>query len=157
MLSTHFTLSRAIKSRTAIEQGIDNMPSPDVIEVMKTTALNILEPVRTYYDIPIIPSSFYRGPKLEVEICRRSIEKQLASGKVKTIEEYIAKKQHPKGQAVDFEVGTVDNEDLFQWCNSNLDFDQLILEFYKPADPCSGWVHGSYVSPERNRHMILRY
>jgi hypothetical protein len=36
-----------------------------------------------------------------------------------------------------------------------LDFDQLILEFYKEDDPMAGWVHISYVSPEDNRREVL--
>ena len=36
----------------------------------------------------------------------------------------------------------------------NLDFDQLILEFYTPGIPDSGWVHVSYKS-EGNRKSVL--
>ena len=36
----------------------------------------------------------------------------------------------------------------------NLDFDQLILEFYTPGIPDSGWVHVSYKT-EGNRQSIL--
>jgi hypothetical protein len=36
------------------------------------------------------------------------------------------------------------NADLAQWIADNCDFRQLILEFYTPGIPDSGWVHVSY-------------
>jgi zinc D-Ala-D-Ala carboxypeptidase len=36
-----------------------------------------------------------------------------------------------------------------------LDFDQLILEFYTPGIPDSGWVHVSYKADGENRKSIL--
>ena len=37
----------------------------------------------------------------------------------------------------------------------NLEFDQLILEFYRDGEPDSGWIHVSWSSGE-NRNQILR-
>ena len=52
-----------------------------------------------------------------------------------------AKSQHARGEA--------------EWITKNLDFDQLILEFYVPDDPSSGWVHVSYSRiKEEQRHDI---
>ena len=33
--------------------------------------------------------------------------------------------------------------------------DQHISEFYEDGDPTSGWIHLSYVSPEKNRNKCL--
>jgi len=55
-----------------------------------------------------------------------------------------------QGQAVDFEIKGIDNKDVATWISKNLVFDQLILEFYTPGQPSSGWVHCSYVAG-RNR------
>jgi zinc D-Ala-D-Ala carboxypeptidase len=63
--------------------------------------------------------------------------------------------QHCKGQAADIEVPGVANGDVAEWIVENCDFDQLILEFYTPGIPDSGWVHVSYVSEEDNRKSIL--
>jgi len=52
--------------------------------------------------------------------------------------------QHCHGQAADFESYSVSNPDLAEWIRDNLEFDQLILEFYNGKDPNSGWVHCSY-------------
>lgn len=49
----------------------------------------------------------------------------------------------------------VDNKEVAEWIRDVLDFDQLILEFYKDGEPNSGWIHCSYA--EDNRGSILRY
>ena len=59
--------------------------------------------------------------------------------------------QHTLGQAVDIEIPGIDNEELFDYIKENLEYDQIILEFYDGVDPRSGWVHVSYVSLEDNR------
>ena len=63
--------------------------------------------------------------------------------------------QHVKGQAVDIEIAGIGNYDLAEWVMNNLDFDQLLLEFYYPGQPTSGWVHISYVSENQNRNQVL--
>jgi zinc D-Ala-D-Ala carboxypeptidase len=55
--------------------------------------------------------------------------------------------QHPttaQGFAADIEIPSIANADLAQWIADNCDFRQLILEFYTPGIPDSGWVHVSY-------------
>jgi hypothetical protein len=64
--------------------------------------------------------------------------------------------QHTLGQAADFEVPGISNMELAQWIIDNLDYDQLILEFYDDVDPRSGWVHCSYVE-NPNRKKALRF
>jgi len=44
---------------------------------------------------------------------------------------------------------------IAEWIRDNLDFDQLILEFYTPGIPDSGWVHVSYKADGDNRKSIL--
>ena len=46
------------------------------------------------------------------------------------------------------------NFEVAEYIRDNLDFDQLILEFYTPGIPDSGWVHVSYKS-EGNRKQVL--
>ncbi|OUW63895.1 MAG: hypothetical protein CBD61_01290 [Pelagibacteraceae bacterium TMED201] len=62
--------------------------------------------------------------------------------------------QHAKGQAADFEITGIDNKVLAEYIIDNLDFDQIILEFYTDGDPNSGWVHCSY--KDDNRKQVLR-
>lgn len=65
---------------------------------------------------------------------------------------YFNSKQHPNGEAVDFEIkGSNGNKALWDWIKkSSLKYDQLILEFHNPsAGAFSGWVHGSVVDEAR--------
>ncbi len=137
-LSEHFWLSELVKSSTATRLGIDNWPADNaIVESLKATCLHILEPVRNHFGIPFSPNSGYRC----LELNRKLKSKDTS--------------QHTKGQAVDFELPSVSNYDLAQWCRNNLEFDQLILEFYNSGDPYSGWVHCSYVSGFKNRKSVI--
>jgi zinc D-Ala-D-Ala carboxypeptidase len=49
----------------------------------------------------------------------------------------------------------VDNKKLAEWIKENLEYDQLILEFYRDGEPDSGWVHVSWNS-DKNRSNSLR-
>ena len=49
----------------------------------------------------------------------------------------------------------VSNKELADYINENLDYDQLILEYWKESDPNSGWVHCSY-SQNHNRKQYLK-
>jgi len=51
--------------------------------------------------------------------------------------------------AADFELFGIDNNKVSDWIKENLMFDQLILEYYIPGRPNSGWVHVSY-NPDIN-------
>lgn len=67
---------------------------------------------------------------------------------------YYSAKQHPKGEAVDFEInGSKSNKALWDWIKtSTIKYDQLILEFHKPAvGPFSGWVHCSTTEEARTK------
>lgn len=138
-LSKNFRLYELIKSSTANRLGIDNYPKEkQIIEKLKLTTQNILQPVRDYYQVPFSPNSGYRC--LELNRALGSSDNS----------------QHVKGEAVDFEIPIVTTFELAEWVHDNLDFDQLILEMYNPDDgPNSGWVHCSYVGPEENRREVL--
>jgi len=135
-LSKNFTVAELIKSNTASRLGIDNTPSADVVNNLQVLAFKVLQPVRDHFDAPITVSSGYRSPKLN---------KAVKGSKTS---------QHVTGQAADIEIYNVPNEELFNWIKDNLQFDQLILEFYNPADPSSGWVHVSY-NEQDNRNMYF--
>ena len=57
----------------------------------------------------------------------------------------------------DFEIAGVPNIKIAYWLSNNVDFDQLILEFYNKDDPAGGWVHVSYNEKGANRKQILTY
>ena len=137
-LSGHFSLAELTKSQTATRKGIDNKPTLDHIENLTELCTQVLEPTRRNFGKPMVISSGYRS----AELCE-------AIGSSKN-------SQHAKGEAADFEMFGVDNKELAKYIKNNLVFDQLILEFYNPDDPSSGWVHCSY-SKEENRKQSLLY
>ena len=65
--------------------------------------------------------------------------------------------QHAKAEAADFECIGTDNAELADWINQNLDYDQLILEFYDPGEPNSGWVHCSWVAENPRKQLLRAY
>jgi len=135
-LSANFQLSELVKSQVADRKGIPNNPSPSHIDNLKSLCLNVLQPIRSHFDEPVIISSGYRS----AELC-------IAIGSKPT-------SQHSEGKAADIEIVNVDNKELAMWIKNNLEFDQLILEFYKEGEPDSGWVHVSY-NGENNRNQFL--
>lgn len=133
-LSENFTLAELAKSSTALRLGINNAPNPSEINFLRQLANNILQPVRDEHGSYAINSGF------------RCLELNRVIGSKDT-------SQHVKGQAADFEITSLDNHYLATWISENLEFDQLILEFYN-GEPSSGWVHCSYVEGH-NRNECL--
>ena len=138
-LSPHFTLQEMTKSQTAQRQGISNIPNKAHVASLQALCREVLEPIRDNFKRPITITSGYRSK----ELC-----KAIGSS---------AKSQHAKGEAADFEIRTIPNIDLAKWIRDNLEFDQLILEFYDGIDPNSGWVHVSYRADGKNRKQCLTY
>jgi zinc D-Ala-D-Ala carboxypeptidase len=159
-LSKHFTMKEVGRSDTADRFGIDNTPTPDILQAAQLVAENVLEPVRIHFGIPFSPSSWYRGEDLEKAITKVAFEKwardrAMDPAKDSTWESYFEKKSHPRGEAVDFEIPGVPNDDVFLWIKNNIPvFDQLIREFRKPGIPDSGWIHVSY-SATKNRRQVF--
>ena len=137
-LSKSFTLNELTKSQTAEREGINNNPSESQIEALQRLCENVLQPVRDHYGMPVTVSSGFRSAQL----CQR-IGSSINS-------------QHALGQAADFEIFGISNQDLAHWIDKNLDYDQMILEYWNPDDKNSGWVHCSYKNPEENRKEFLR-
>ena len=134
-LSKNFTLTEFTKSQTALRLGIDNTPSEEHLAAAKLLFENVVQPVRDHFG-PTVINSGYRGPSLNEAI----------GG--------AATSQHCRGEAVDIECPGVPNHEVAEWIQNNLEYDQLILEFYTLGIPDSGWVHVSYI-PEGNRKQSL--
>ena len=137
-LSQNFSLRELTKSQTAERKGISNEPSEEHVENLKLLCTEILQPIRDHFGIVSI-SSGYRSPAL----CE-------AIGSKKT-------SQHAQGRAIDFEINGVPNIQVAYWLTNNVDFDQCILEFYKPDDGQAGWIHVSYNEKGANRKQILTF
>jgi len=133
-LSKNFSLNEFTKSQTATRHSIDNTPSMTVILNLTSLCEGVLQPVRNNFMKPMVISSGFRCEELNTKI-----------GGSKT-------SQHILGQAADIEVLGVSNLELSDWIHNNLNYDQLILEFYnEKKGPHSGWVHVSF-DKTNNKH-----
>ena len=139
-LTANITLDELTKSQTAERKGINNNPSPQQIENLKALAVNILQPIRSHFDKPLIISSGFRCAQLCIEIGSKITSQHVADDDC---------------AAADFEIPGVDNRELAIWIKNELEFDQLILEFYRDNEPTSGWIHCSY-STNHNKNQSLR-
>ena len=136
-LTENFSLNELTKSQTAERKGIDNTPSAEHQENLKSLCEMVLQPIRDHFGQVVSVSSGYRSPELCVAIGSST------------------KSQHAKGQASDFEIFGVSNKELADYIDQNLDYDQLILEYWKESDPNSGWIHCSF-NTQGNRKQYLR-
>ena len=155
-ITKNFSLQELVYSPTAIHAGIDQEDFLDNNAVARITALtlNILQPIRDQFGPTKINSCFRSKPLND-----------LINGSPKSQHCCFGEHTHA---AADVEIISekVSNLELAEWIRDNLEFDQLILENYKPnrvskitgkkEGPNSGWVHVSYSSVGENRKQILR-
>ena len=128
-LSANFSLHELTKSETALRMGLDNTPDDEATENLRLLCEKVLQPVRDHY-----------GKGVKVNSAYRSLAVNAAAGGVQGAKP----SDHTRGMAADIEIPGVANADLAQWIMDNLEYTQLILEFYTPGIPDSGWVHVSY-------------
>lgn len=137
-LTAHFALSEFTRSESAKREGLDNTPTPEHLENLKTLCEKVLEPIRLKFG-PINISSGYRGKMLN----------HFIGGSVSS--------DHCLGRAADIDMddsGTgVTNTEIFNYIKDNLDYDQLIWEFGTKEKP--DWVHVGYRGKD-NRKQTLR-
>jgi zinc D-Ala-D-Ala carboxypeptidase len=138
-LSKNFTLAELTSSATATRLSIDNTPTSAVINCLRSLTENILQPIRDRYGIPFSPNSGYRSRALN----------QAIGGSTTS--------DHMSGRAVDLKLPGVSNLDLALWIQNNLNFDQLILEFYTIGNPTSGWVHCSYRDIANRKEVLTAF
>lgn len=127
-LSKDFSLAELTVSQTAVRRGIDNNPSPAVVDNLEALCANVLQPVRDHFGRPVVVSSGYRSKVLNL-----AIGGSLTSA-------------HCNGEAADFTVPGVPLWDVAQWIWTNLEYDQLIYEF-------GSWIHVGYSPRMRNQEL----
>jgi len=137
--SPNFTEQMLTRSATATKLGIDNTPDDAARAALKALCENVLEKVIKLTGKSIVINSGYRSPALNAAV----------RGASKT-------SQHSLGEAADIECPGMSNLLLAQTiAHSEIEYDQLILEFYTPGDPSSGWVHVSHKATSVNRRQLL--
>jgi hypothetical protein len=135
-LTNNFSLAEMVKSDTALRHDMDNTPGEAEIANLKTLCEKVLQPVRDKFQTGVKVNSGFRHPEVNAKV-----------GGSKTSD-------HCKGQAADIEIPGIANADLAVWIMDNLDYTQLILEFYTPGVPDSGWVHVSYDPANLNKQNL---
>lgn len=133
MLSEHFTLEEMSYSRIAVENAIDNTPSPAARQAMGYLACHLLEPLRQLYNGPVAILSGYRNDTVS----------RLAGG--------TGNSQHRRGEAADCYVpeGPVHLLEIVK--KSGLLFDQAIV--YRRRR----FLHLSLKEKGNNRMQVLFY
>ena len=135
-LTKNFTLHEMTKSETALRYGMANEPSQTEIDNMRTLCEEVLQKVRDYYGMGVKVNSGYRHPLVNSKVGGSTTS------------------DHCRGFAADIEIPGIANADLAKWIEDNCKFKQLILEFYTPGVPDSGWVHVSY-DPNNLKKEVL--
>ena len=135
-LSNNFSLKEMTKSQTATRRGIDNDPGEEEQANLQQLCEQVLQKVRDHFGKPVTVTSGYRSPELNEAIGGSTTS------------------DHCKGMAADIEIAGVPNHKLAEWIKDNCEFRQLILEFYTPGIPDSGWVHVSYDYEENLKKVM---
>ena len=135
-LSKNFSLKEMTKSQTALRRGIDNEPGDEEEANLQQLCEQVLQKVRDHFGKPVNVNSGYRSPELNKAIGGSTTS------------------DHCKGMAADIEIPGVSNYELADWIKENCEFRQLILEFYTPGVPDSGWVHVSYNYEENEKKVM---
>ena len=136
-LTEHFSLDEFTASQEATRQGIKNTPSPAVVENLRMLAA-ILEQIRTLLGSNSIRiSSGFRCLMLN-----RHIKSSDTSA-------------HIRGWAADFTCPSFGSPIAVakEIAESNLKFDQLILEGVSQSKPEGVWVHIS-CDPQNRRQLL---
>ena len=141
-LSEHFVLAEFERSATAAANGIDNSCPYQYIPVLQQLCKTILEPLRQHFGEPVIVSSGYRCPTLNIRV-GGVYASQHTLGEVADIVPPYNQRQTPYSL-----------KEWFDWLQANTDFDQLILEHDSKG---SYWIHVSCrKNKSKNRHQVIR-
>lgn len=138
-LTENFDLSEMIVSQTASRQGIDNTPQPAIVANLRKTAA-LLEEVRSLLGAPILITSGYRCPALNVAVGGVVARNPDGTERLSA---------HTAGQAADFHSPTFGSPKTIAIKlagTPGLQFDQLIYEY-------DSWVHIAWA--DSPRHQVL--
>ena len=135
-LTANFSLAEMVKSDTALRLDMDNTPGEEEIANLTALCENVLQPVREHFGMGVKVNSGFRHPDVNAKV-----------GGSKTSD-------HCEGMAADIEIPGIANADLAKWIVDHMQFRQVILEFYTPGVPDSGWVHVSF-NPADNKKQVL--
>lgn len=121
-LTPHFTLQELTASEIAARRNLDNTPNATEVANLVRVA-ELLEQVRALINRPILVNSAFRSKAVNDAVGSRDTS------------------QHRLGCAADIRVPGMSPEEVCRAIvNSDIQFDQLIREFWDP-DRGGGWTH----------------
>jgi len=136
-LTQNFSLEEMCKSETGLRLGLDNEPNDEQLANLVALCECVLQPVREH---------FGKGVKVNSGLRTLAVNRAIGSAD---------HSDHVKGMAADIEIPGVANADLARFIvDSGMEFRQVILEFYTPGIPDSGWVHVSYDIADNKRQVL---
>lgn len=131
-LTRNFTFEELTYSRIAVENGLENVPSPQALQALKNLSTYLLQPLRDRYGKSIAITSGYRNETVNL----------LAGG--------VKNSQHTKGEAADCYIAKGPEVLLGILQTSGLAFDQAILYRQKK------FLHLSYREGFNRRQVLYR-
>lgn len=137
----YFSINELCHSDTANSLGIDNSPSPQIVQHLSELILRLLDPLREAWGSPILVSSGYRCVRLN-----------------KALKHASTTSAHLVGYAADLvpKNGKIEEFKKFvpRWLReNNIQFDQAILETNGKG---AQWVHlGLYNLAMKQRKQVL--
>lgn len=135
-LTEHFTLEELTVTQ-ATRLGYSNEPPANVLPNLLVTAKG-LEEVRALANAPIAVNSAYRSLQVNAWVGSKPTS------------------QHVKGQAADIVCPKLTPKQLMALIyNSNIQYDQLLLEFSDPKTGLGGWVHISFAANPRREALTI--
>lgn len=133
------TYQEAVKSSTAIQNGIANIPTAAQYANMVRVYNDFYVPIcRHFGKLPV--SSFYRTKRLNTAVKGSKTS------------------AHMDGLAIDIDCDGLNkptNKELYLWIRANLKFDQVITE-YPDANGNPGWVHVAHRLVGKDRQQGMR-
>lgn len=134
----YFELEELLRSETALNRGIENLPSWEDVENLQELIADVLDPIRIEWGQPIVVTSGYRSVELNVRV----------GG--------VCNSAHMDGYAVDIRPATWSEKsptDLFKLIQAMteaglIDVDQVILYRKKKI------IHISNAYPRRSQFIV---
>ena len=128
----NFTISELVKSDTAEQNGLNNIPDINSLDNLLELIFYVLQPLRDKLGKPIIITSGFRSVKVN----------NLVNG--------VDNSEHLYGQAADFVVNGMTPKQVVEFVKkSGIEFNQCINEYDQ-------WTHISF-NKGHNRMQILKY
>jgi len=134
-LTEHFSLEELVASETAERNGWDNTPNEAEIANLERLAL-MLEQVRSTLGKAVMINSAFRSKQVNDGVGSKDSS------------------QHRVGCAADIRIPGMNPDEVCRAIiASDIQFDQLIREFYNPDSKAGGWTH---ISVPNTKEMTPR-